>query len=112
MEMILRKKVRRLVLTHRDRLLCFGSELIFALCELQNIEVVIINKGEQTTFEEELAKDVIEIITVFSARLYASRSTKTGRFWKRWSVVKQFLSPNPTARTILKAQPFAHWLKQ
>ena len=27
-------------------------------------------------FEEELAKDVLEIITVFSARLYGSRSRK------------------------------------
>jgi hypothetical protein len=29
-------------LTHKDRLLRFGSELIFALCEIQNIEIVII----------------------------------------------------------------------
>ena len=76
LEMILRKKMRRLVLTHKDRLLRFGAELIFAMCELQNIEIVIINKGEQPSFEEELAKDVIEIITVFSARLYGSRSNK------------------------------------
>jgi predicted site-specific integrase-resolvase len=37
---------------------------------------VIINQGEDTTFEEDLAKDVLEIITVFSARLYGSRSRK------------------------------------
>ena len=67
------------MLTHKDRLLRFGSELIFALCELQNIEIVIINKGEPPTFEEELTQDVIEIITVFSARLYGSRSHKTKR---------------------------------
>ena len=76
LEMILRRKLKRLVLTHKDRLLRFGSELIFALCELQNIEIVIINTGEQPSFEQELAKDVIEIITVFSARLYGSRSNK------------------------------------
>lgn len=68
--------VGRLVLTHKDRLLRFGSELIFALCELKNIEVVIINQGDEPSFEEELAKDVLEIITVFSARLYGSRSRK------------------------------------
>lgn len=79
LEMILHKRIRRLVLTHKDRLLRFGSELIFALCEIQNIEIVIINKGEPPTFEEELAQDVIEIITVFSARLYGSRSHKTKR---------------------------------
>jgi putative resolvase len=77
--MILHKRIRRLVLTHKDRLPRFGSELIFSLCEIQNIEIVIINKGEPPTFEEELAQDVIEIITVFSARLYGSRSHKTKR---------------------------------
>jgi len=76
LEMILRKQMRRLVITHKDRLLRFGSELVFALCAHQQIEVVIIHKGEQPTFEEELAKDVLEIITVFSARLYGSRSKK------------------------------------
>ena len=37
---------------------------------------MILNQGEDedTTFEEDLAKDVLEIITVFSARLYGSRS--------------------------------------
>lgn len=76
LEMILRKQMRRLVITHKDRLLRFGSELVFALCAHQQIEVVIIHKGEQPTFEEELVKDVLEIITVFSARLYGSRSKK------------------------------------
>jgi predicted site-specific integrase-resolvase len=74
--MILEKKATRLVLTHKDRLLRFGSELIFALCEAKQIEVVIINKGDEVSFEEELTKDVLGIITVFSARLYGSRSRK------------------------------------
>jgi len=66
----------RLVITHKDRLLRFGTELIFALCEAKRVEVVILNQGEDTRFEEDLAKDVLEIITVFSARLYGSRSRK------------------------------------
>lgn len=76
LEMILRKQMRRLVITHKDRLLRFGSELVFALCAHQQIEIVIIHKGEQPTFEEELAKDVLEIITASPARLYGSRSKK------------------------------------
>ncbi len=69
-------KVGRLVITHKDRLLRFGAELVFAICAAKEVEVVIINKGEDTSFEEDLAKDVLEIITVFSARLYGSRSSK------------------------------------
>lgn len=73
---IIDDKVGRLVLTHKDRLLRFGAELVFAICEIKSVQVIILNQGEDTTFEEDLAKDVLEIITVFSARLYGSRSRK------------------------------------
>jgi len=76
LDMILERKIKRLVIAHKDRLLRFGSEVIFALCQARQIEVVIVNKGEESSFEEELAKDVLEIITVFSARLYGARSHK------------------------------------
>mgnify|MGYP001291728703 CR=1 FL=1 len=86
---IIEGRVGRLVIAHKDRLLRFGAELVFAICEAKDVEVLIINKGSRsdaspaqqgedadTTFEEDLAKDVLEIITVFSARLYGSRSRK------------------------------------
>jgi len=73
---ILDGSVGRLVLTHKDRLLRFGAELVFSICEAKGVEVVIINQGDDMTFEEDLAPDVLEIITVFSARLYGSRSGK------------------------------------
>lgn len=76
LELILEKKITRLVITHKDRLLRFGAELIFSICQTKHIEVVIINQGDETSFEEELTKDVLEIITVFSARLYGARSHK------------------------------------
>ena len=69
-------QVERLVLSHKDRLLRFGSDLIFYLCEQFGTEVIIINRTEDSSFEENLAQDVLEIITVFSARLYGSRSHK------------------------------------
>ncbi len=74
---IMKGDVRRLVLTHKDRLLRFGAELVFAMCEEFETEVVIINKStDDTTFENELVTDMLELITVFSARLYGSRSCK------------------------------------
>ena len=76
-DLILDNQVQRLILTHKDRLLRFGAELVFSICEAKNVEVIIINQGEEPpSSEEELAKDVLEIITVFSARLYGSRSKK------------------------------------
>jgi putative resolvase len=73
---ILADRVGRLVITHKDRLLRFGAELVFAICEAKHVEIVILNQGEDPIFEEELAQDVLEMITVFSARLYGSRSRK------------------------------------
>ena len=75
-KMICSGAVHRLVITHKDRLMRFGSELIFSLCESFGIEVVIINAKEESSFEDDLVQDVLEIITVFSARLYGSRSRK------------------------------------
>jgi predicted site-specific integrase-resolvase len=69
-------EVGRLVIAHKDRLLRFGAELVFAICEAKGVAGVILNHGEDTTFEEDLAKDVLEISTVFSARLYGARSRK------------------------------------
>lgn len=76
LDAVIEGEIGRLVITHKDRLLRFGAELVFAICEAKGVEVVILNQGEDTTFEEDLAKDVLEIITVFSARLYGSRSRK------------------------------------
>lgn len=76
LDAILDDRVGRLVITHKDRLLRFGAELVFAVCESKNVEVVIINQGADRTFEQELVEDVLEIVTVFSARLYGARSHK------------------------------------
>jgi putative resolvase len=76
LEGIINGEVQRLVITHKDRLLRFGAELVFAICEARECEVVIINQGKDSSFEEDLAKDVLEIIEVFGARLYGSRSHK------------------------------------
>ena len=76
-------EVGRLVVTHKDRLLRFGSELVFALCQQFGTEVVIINRSEDSSDEEDLARDDLEIITVFSARLYGSRSHQNQQWVKR-----------------------------
>jgi excisionase family DNA binding protein len=86
---ILNNEMSRLVLMHKDRLLRFGAELVFSLCEAQGIEVILVNKGSDPSFEEELASDVLEIITVFSARLYGSRSRKNKKLIENLEKIAQ-----------------------
>ena len=66
--------VDTLFLTHRDRLLRFGSQLIFKICEHFGTKVVILDQRKEQTFEEELVGDLVEIMTVFCSRIYGKRS--------------------------------------
>lgn len=72
-------KIERLVINYKDRLLRFGSEIIFEICKYHNVEVVVVTESECKTYEEELVEDVLSVITVFSAKLYGSRSNKNKR---------------------------------
>ena len=58
----------------RQRLLRFGTELIYYIAHYMGTRVVILDEPEQESFETELVKDVITLMTVFCARLYGKRS--------------------------------------
>ena len=74
--LILQGKVQTLILNHKDRLLRFGAELIFTLCDFMRVTVIVLEAKKEVTFEEELSSDVIELMTVFCAKLYGKRSHK------------------------------------
>lgn len=76
LKMIALGRVSTLVMMHKDRLLRFGADIVFELCKLNQTEVVILEEPAQTTLENRLVADVIELMTVFSARLYGARSHK------------------------------------
>jgi predicted site-specific integrase-resolvase len=67
------------VLVTKDRLLRFGSELLFRICEFFHVEVVILDTNPDARREQRLTEDLVEILTVFSSRLYGSRSRKNLR---------------------------------
>lgn len=74
--MIALRQVSTLVLMHKDRLLRFGADIVFELCRLNQTEVVILDENQAGSIENRLVSDVIELMTVFSARLYGARSHK------------------------------------
>ena len=74
--MIITGQVDRLILTHKDRLLRFGAEIIFYLCSYFGTTVEIIEADAVLSDEETLVRDVLEIITIFSSRLYGKRAHK------------------------------------
>lgn len=80
--LICNQEISKLVITHKDRLLRFGSEIIIQLCEEFNVEVIILNSDIEESFEKTLCNDIISIITVFSAKLYGKRSHKNKKLLK------------------------------
>jgi predicted site-specific integrase-resolvase len=76
LKMIAQGQVSTLVLMHKDRLLRFGADIVFELCKLNQTRVVILEEPTAPDLETRLVTDVIELMTVFSARLYGARSHK------------------------------------
>ncbi len=68
-------QVRRLIIAYQDRFIRFGYDWFEHFCERHGTDITVIN-GEAFSPEEELVRDLIAIVTVFSARLHGLRSHK------------------------------------
>lgn len=71
-------EITKIVILYKDRLVRFGYEMIEYLCQINGVEIEIIDNTEYSK-EQELTDDLIQIITVFANRLYGQRSKKTKR---------------------------------
>ncbi len=72
------REISKVVILYKDRLIRFGYELIEYMCEINGVELEVIDHSEKSK-EAELTDDLIQIITVFANRLYGQRSKKTKR---------------------------------
>lgn len=72
---VMNNEVSKIVVMYKDRLIRFGFELIETICSYHNVEIEIIDSTEKTE-QEELVEDLIQIITVFGARLSGERANR------------------------------------
>ena len=80
-DMITNSEVEKIVILYKDRLVRFGFELIENLCSKYDTTIEIIDNTEKTE-EQELVEDMIQIITVFSAKLHGKRADKAKKMIK------------------------------
>ena len=66
--------MKSLVVTYKDRLCRIGYDLIKDLLEEYSNTKITILYDEDKSPEEEVVNDLIEIITVFSSKIYGLRS--------------------------------------
>lgn len=73
---IIERKISKLIIAHKDRFVRFGYEWLEWLCGEYDVELIVIN-DDRLSPTEEMTKDLMDIIHVFSCRLYGLRSYKT-----------------------------------
>ncbi len=70
-------EIKILIIAYKDRLSRIGYEMIEdIISEYSNGQIVIINKKEEETPAEELSKDIISIMNVYTAKINGLRKYK------------------------------------
>ena len=70
-------KISTIVVTHKDRLMRFEFALLDKICQYLHATIIVLqNNDTETDFTTQLTLDLVEIITVFSAKLYGQRSAQ------------------------------------
>jgi predicted site-specific integrase-resolvase len=80
-ELVIQKKVNKLVIEHKDRLTRFQFNFIKKMFESYGCEVIVIN-GVDVSSEEELATDIMSLMASFSGKLYGRRSAERRKKYK------------------------------
>lgn len=71
-KLVMGGKVERILVEYEDRLARFGFEYILSMCRYSGVLVEVVNKKQQS-YTEELAEDIMKILTCYSARFYGAR---------------------------------------
>lgn len=74
LERVFEGNVSKVVVAHRDRLTRFGFELFEYIFTRFGVSIEVLSDEDIKEPHTELAKDLLSIVTVFSARYYGSRN--------------------------------------
>ena len=81
LDLVISGKVNKVFIMYKDRLVRFGFDLLENLFKRYGVDIEIINH-QNNTMEEELVTDLIQIMTVFSAKLNGKRKYNLNKFKK------------------------------
>jgi predicted site-specific integrase-resolvase len=101
LELLFKGNLKEVVVTNRDRLSRFGSELFDWIFKKHNAKIVVIDdtKGTDGSDEQELAEDLIAITTIFTARYHGKRGAKVRKKNKISTNSKTERTTKKTVRT-------------
>ena len=73
LELLINGNIKELVVTHKDRLVRFGFDLLHELFQLKRSILTVMHDDDNSDPANELTDDLMSIITVFSSRYYGKR---------------------------------------
>ena len=74
--MIMNDEVNRIFVTYKESLTRFGFEYIETICNMKDVGIVVLQEKEEKTIEQELAEDMMMLLSSFSGKLYGLRNHK------------------------------------
>ena len=75
LELVEAGEISEIYVTYKDRFVRFGFEWFNTFCEKHGAEIIVLNQPS-TSSEQELAEDLLNIVTEFSARSHGLRTYK------------------------------------
>lgn len=75
LELVEKGEISEIYVTYKDRFVRFGFDWFNTFCEKHGTKIIIHNQPS-TSPEQELAEDLLNIVTVFSARSHGLRTYK------------------------------------
>lgn len=81
LDLVIAGKVNKVFIMYKDRLVRFGFDLLENIFKRYGVDIEIINH-QNNTMDEELVADLIQVITVFSAKLDGKRKDTLNKFKK------------------------------
>ena len=72
---VMERKVKTIVVAHKDRFIRFGYDWFESFCERFDTSILVVN-NEDLSPQEELVEDIVSILHVFSCRLHGLRKYK------------------------------------
>jgi len=73
MKLLSDPSISAIVVEHKDRLMRFGAEYVEAALKAQGRRLIVVDPAE---VKDDLVQDMIEVLTLFCARLYGRRSAR------------------------------------
>jgi predicted site-specific integrase-resolvase len=68
-------KISKIIIAHKDRFIRFGFEWFERFLNKQGVEILVVN-NEKMSPQEEIVKDIVSILHVFSCKIYGLRKYK------------------------------------